>query len=42
VVYGYVARNTKSPEYIAHLIDRLRGDGTGPVQPSSDGTALRD
>jgi multidrug efflux pump len=24
VVYGYVARNTKSPEYIAHLIDRLR------------------
>ncbi|HEY7638384.1 MAG TPA: efflux RND transporter permease subunit [Steroidobacteraceae bacterium] len=25
VVYGYVARNTRSPEYIAHLIDRLRG-----------------
>jgi multidrug efflux pump len=24
VVYGFVARNTKSPEYIAHLIDRLR------------------
>jgi multidrug efflux pump len=26
VVYGYVARNTKSPEYIAHLIDKLRGE----------------
>ena len=26
VVYGYVARNTRSPEYIAHLIDRLRGE----------------
>jgi len=25
VVYGYIARNTRSPEYIAHLIDRLRG-----------------
>src|SRR4030095_6143822 len=25
VVYGYVARNTRSPEYIAQLIDRLRG-----------------
>jgi multidrug efflux pump len=25
VVYGYVARNTRSPEYIAHLIDKLRG-----------------
>jgi multidrug efflux pump len=24
VIYGYVARNTRSPEYIAHLIDRLR------------------
>jgi multidrug efflux pump len=24
VVYSFVARNTKSPEYIAHLIDRLR------------------
>ncbi len=27
VVYGYIARNTRSPEYIAHLIDRLRGGG---------------
>jgi multidrug efflux pump len=26
VVYGYVARNTRSPEYIAHLIEKLRGD----------------
>ena len=26
VVYGYVARNTRSPEYIAHLIDKLRGE----------------
>jgi multidrug efflux pump len=25
VVYGYVARNTRSPEYIAHLIEKLRG-----------------
>lgn len=24
VVYGYIARNTKSPEYIGHLIERLR------------------
>jgi multidrug efflux pump len=26
VVYGYVARNTRSPEYIAHLIEKLRGE----------------
>src|SRR4029078_10841447 len=26
VVYGYIARNTQSPEYIAHLMDNLRGD----------------
>jgi multidrug efflux pump len=26
VVYGYIARNTQSPEYIAHLIDKLRGE----------------
>jgi len=25
VVYGYVARSTQSPEYIAHLIEKLRG-----------------
>jgi multidrug efflux pump len=25
VVYGYIARNTQSPEYIAHLIEKLRG-----------------
>jgi multidrug efflux pump len=24
VVYGFVAKNTRSPEYISHLIDRLR------------------
>jgi multidrug efflux pump len=34
VVYGYVARNTRSPEYIAHLIDRLRG-AAAPA-PSGD------
>ena len=28
VVYGYVARNTRSPEYIAHLIERLRAATT--------------
>jgi multidrug efflux pump len=27
VVYGYIARNTRSPEYIAQLIERLRGGG---------------
>jgi hydrophobe/amphiphile efflux-1 (HAE1) family protein len=33
VVYGYIARNTRSPEYIAHLIDRLRGGKeTGPKE----------
>jgi hypothetical protein len=24
VVYAFVARNTKSPEYISHMIDKLR------------------
>ncbi|HEX2494216.1 MAG TPA: efflux RND transporter permease subunit [Steroidobacter sp.] len=33
VVYSYVARRTKSPEYIAHLIDRLR---TGANPPAAD------
>ena len=31
VVYGYVARNTKSPEYIAHLIDKLRAGSPSQV-----------
>ncbi|HKU13444.1 MAG TPA: efflux RND transporter permease subunit [Steroidobacteraceae bacterium] len=35
VVYGYIARNTRSPEYIAHLIDRLRG----PKPAAGDGVA---
>jgi multidrug efflux pump len=29
VMYGYIARNTRSPEYIAHLIDRLRSPASG-------------
>jgi hypothetical protein len=29
-VYGYVARNTQSPEYIAHLIEKLRGQKPQP------------
>jgi multidrug efflux pump len=33
VVYGYVARNTQSPEYIAHLIDRLRT--STPASPTA-------
>jgi multidrug efflux pump len=32
VMYGYVARNTRSPEYISHLIDKLRGRATGEGQ----------
>jgi multidrug efflux pump len=35
VVYGYVARNTRSPEYIAHLIDRLRAGAHKPPAPSA-------
>ena len=34
VVYGFVAKNTRSPEYISHLIDRLRSDSS---KPSRDG-----
>ena len=33
VVYGYVARNTRSPEYIAHLIDKLRGEKKPAAEP---------
>jgi multidrug efflux pump len=33
VVYGFVARNTKSPEYITHLIERLR---TRPQQVEAE------
>ncbi|MGH8176413.1 MAG: efflux RND transporter permease subunit [Steroidobacter sp.] len=33
VVYSYVARNTKSPEYISHLIDGLR---SGPKEAASN------
>jgi multidrug efflux pump len=32
VAYGYIARNTRSPEYIAHLIEKLRG-----VRPLAEG-----
>jgi hypothetical protein len=32
-VYGYVARNTRSPEYITHLIDRLRGTAAPGGEP---------
>jgi multidrug efflux pump len=34
VVYGYIARHSRSPEYISHLIDRLRGSSgsSAPVQ----------
>jgi multidrug efflux pump len=31
VLYGYIARNTQSPEYVAHLIDRLRTGETAPA-----------
>ena len=30
VVYGYIAQNPRSPEYISHLIDKLRGAGARP------------
>lgn len=36
VMYGYIARNTRSPEYISHLIDRLRSTVSGT--PASDAT----
>jgi len=32
VVYGYIARNTQSPEYIAHLIEKLRGEKKPPAE----------
>jgi multidrug efflux pump len=35
IVYGSVARDTKSPEYIAHLIDRLRADAPTARTPST-------
>jgi multidrug efflux pump len=36
VVYGYIARNTQSPEYIAHLIEKLRGEKKpAPQAPES-------
>jgi multidrug efflux pump len=35
IVYGYVARDTRSPEYIAHLIDRLRADARTSRTPST-------
>jgi multidrug efflux pump len=38
VVYSYVARNTKSPEYIAHLIDRLRAGGPAHAAEKRLGT----
>jgi multidrug efflux pump len=35
VIYAFVARNTKSPEYISHMIDRLRSGGSA-VKPAPD------
>jgi len=37
VVYGYIARNTQSPEYIAHLIEKLRGEKKPPAQAPESG-----
>lgn len=31
VIYAFVARNTKSPEYISHMIDKLRATGAKPI-----------
>jgi multidrug efflux pump len=31
VVYVLVARNTRSPEYVSHLIDKLRGRDAAPA-----------
>jgi multidrug efflux pump len=37
VVYSWVARNTRSPEYISHLIENLRsGRAPAPDAPSAD------
>ncbi|GFE79015.1 multidrug transporter [Steroidobacter agaridevorans] len=42
VIYAFVARNTKSPEYISHMIDKLRTTaGTKPIaapKEQTDGT----
>lgn len=40
VIYAFVARNTKSPEYISHLIDKLRT--TGGTKPLAAPTAQPD
>ena len=37
-MYALMARNTKSPEYVGRLIDRLQGRHAGD-QPASDGQA---
>ena len=37
VVYGYIARNTQSPEYIAHLIEKLRGEKKPPAEAPESG-----
>jgi hypothetical protein len=31
VIYAFVARNTKSPEYISHMIERLRSGAAKPA-----------
>jgi len=33
-VYGLVARNTHSPEYVSRLIDKLRAAGGAPAESS--------
>jgi multidrug efflux pump len=33
VIYAFVARNTQSPEYISHMIDKLRATGAKPETP---------
>jgi multidrug efflux pump len=35
VVYGFIAQNTRSPEYISHLIEKLRG-GTAAAGPAAE------
>jgi len=37
VAYGFVARNTHSPEYVAHLIEKLRGSESSVTTIASTG-----
>ena len=34
VIYAFVARNTKSPEYISQMIERLRTGASTPALPA--------